>query len=129
RLEVREHLGIGLLAHPLERIDHGVAVEAPLGGAVRRGRGGGELGGHSPRVIAPSCSRSQAPPSTRESPAEPGVAVDRSRIGRSDGSEVTRSRSCATQIAAQAGGTSMPSSAVQAKTAGNSLAGMFSAGL
>src|SRR5699024_1645897 len=97
-LEVRDHLGVGLLAHPLERIDHGVPVEGPFGGAVRGGGDGGELGGHPPRVAAPSCSRGRATPSTRGPPAEPG-------------------------------GTSMPSSEVQAKTAGYSPSGTFSAGL
>src|SRR5699024_2494141 len=129
RLEVRDHLGVGLLAHPLERIDHGVPAAGPFGGSVRGGGGGGGRGDHPPRGGAPSSSGSQATPSTRGSPAEPGLAVARSRIGRSSGSGATRSRSCATQIAAQAGDTSMPSSEVQAKTAGYSPSGTFSAGL
>ena len=72
RLEVRDDLGIGLVAHPLVRIHHDIAVVDPLGGASLGGGGVRVLAGHPSRLVILRGRRRPAGPGARRLPRRGG---------------------------------------------------------
>ena len=109
------------------------SAEEPHGRRRRRRRRlpAGDQRAVSARPRGPRADRGAMPstPACRAEASAAAVGTQRSSTGRSCGSEVTRARSAATQMAASRPSTSWWSSDVQANTAGYSVARMFSAGL